>query len=130
MISTLLVSLLISPSVACAEHYAVDVTEVASRHRAWQGLDAPIQMTADLKASLVDWTDEDARRADTGDELDETIRLDNLLAQAACAVRNVRHGAHSELFLAEYFDRAKRGNPRRARVAVRRTNEGILIDFA
>lgn|GEM_PF-6663568 len=107
----------------------IDVTEVASQHRAWADVGHAILITPDVKAALVDWTDDDALRADTGNELDPEIRLDNLFAQGSAAVRNIRAGASADVYLAEYFDRAKRGNPRLAKIEVRRISEGVVIDF-
>lgn len=107
----------------------MDVTEAAMRHASWASLGATVLVSQEVKQALVDWTERDARRSDTGDEITPEIRLDNLLAEAAAAVRNVKYGAGSELFLAEYFDRMKRGNPRRVRLQIRRQGDTAIIDF-
>lgn len=105
------------------------ITEEAVRHKSWAALGLEVLLAREVKEELVDWTDRDARRSDTGDEITSEIRLDNLLVEAATAVRSLKHGALSQTFLAEYFDRNKRGNPRRTKIRLRRNDEVVIIDF-
>lgn len=113
---------------ACGSDFE-DITEEAGRHKSWSALGIKVLLADEVKETLVDWTDRDARRADTGDEITPEIRLHNLLAEAATAVRNIQWGAQKQIFLAEYFDRTKRGNPRRTKVQLRRAGDAVLIGF-
>ena len=115
--------------VAVGASSVEDVTEEAMRHKSWAALGLTVLLANVVKDELVDWTERDARRSDTGDEITPEIRLHNLLAEAAAAVRNLNHGAVEQIFLAEYFDRNKRGNPRRTKVLLRRSGEAVVITF-
>lgn len=106
-----------------------DITEDALRHKSWAALGMKVFLADEVKETLVDWTDRDARRSDTGSEINSEIRLDNLLAEAATAVRGIQWGADRQIFLAEYFDRTKRGNPRRTKVQLHRSGDAVVIAF-
>lgn len=106
-----------------------EITEEAVCHKSWAALGLRVFLLQEVKEALVDWTERDARRSDTGDEITPETRLHNLLAEAATAVRGLKHGEQQQIFLAEYFDRAKRGNPRRTQVRLCRNDDVVIIDF-
>lgn len=109
-----------------------NVTSHASEHRTWRDTGITVYLSNDVQHCLVDWTDDDSERV--GIELDEDDRIDTLLAQAAFATKRVMSGERDAMFLAEYYDREKRGNPRRARLVIRQVTDstGVIhfIEFA
>lgn len=120
---------LVASPVASASAEPVDVTEPAQLHRAWSGRSVVVMPGAYER--LVDWSDADSDRMDM--DLDPEMRLDAVLAAGAQALREITFGAPSALFLVEYADREKRGNPRRARVRLDAdpSDPGrVLIDLA
>lgn len=112
-----------------AEVSMEEVTEDATCHKSWAALGLRVLLHPEVKETLVEWTERDAHRADTGDEVTSEVRLHNLFAEAAPAVRNLQYGATEQTFLAEYFDRNKRGNPRRTKVKLIRNEEVVVIAF-
>lgn len=106
----------------------VDVTEQAGQHRGFKDIKQPLLVSRDAYDTLVAWSPEDSERHDA--DLDQDVRLDSLLAQASGAMQRVRGGFQHALFLVEHYSKCKRGNPRRARVLLRDTPSGLLIDLA
>lgn len=106
----------------------VDVSEQAALHRAFHDLSQPLLVSRDAYEALVAWTPADSERHDT--DIDSETRLDSLIAQASGAMERVRGGFHHALFLVEHYSKCKRGNPRRARVLLRATPTGLIIDLA
>lgn len=125
MLNLLAVSLL--SSAAAVEAIPVDVTEVARQHRAWAA-GPEVRISSAAYDHLVAWSDSDSDSTDIDTNADD--RLDSLLASGSLAIRDIRLGQPSAMFIAEYADRQKRGNPRRIRLGLSvLADASVLIDY-